>query len=397
MSIPPAEVTSRTIRIERWRAVLAGIYESAPSIFILLIVVRWFQGGPFEKSLIPAANPIGFLIAPLAIFLDRRFRSGPSRALSALYGGAALALLLASVVPVEGYFIALCVLAMVMHASGTTFVTSLYSANIPATIRGRSFAQFNLIRIATSIVFASGAGWMLSGRLHLYPVLMAVFALALAGSAWLVKLLPKVVVQYEQRSLLGCFAYLKTDRLLLDTSVAWMLLGFGNLMMVPLRVEYLANQRYGLNLSEAQIAILISTLPNLARLIGTPIWGRIFDTVNFFSLRMILNISFLVGTLAFFASGSMWVLMLSAVLIGFTTAGGDIAWSLWVTKFAPPERVSDYMAVHTFFTGIRGLIAPAVGFYMLEFVSMRALSWFSALLMALSVFVLWRTQRREAR
>jgi MFS family permease len=113
-----------------------------------------------------------------------------------------------------------------------------------------------------------------------------------------------------------------------------MLLGFGNLMMMPLRVEYLANHRYGLQLSEAQIALLISTLPNIARLIGTPLWGRIFDTMNFFSLRMVLNVSFLIGTLAFFASDSLALLALSAVLIGFTTAGGDIAWSLWVTKFA---------------------------------------------------------------
>ena len=39
-------------------------------------------------------------------------------------------------------------------------------------------------------------------------------------------------------------------------------------------------------------------------------------------------------------------------------AGADVAWSLWVTKFAPPERVADYMSVHTFFTGVRGFLAP---------------------------------------
>ncbi|NDF01570.1 MAG: hypothetical protein EB034_25395, partial [Verrucomicrobia bacterium] len=48
---------------------------------------------------------------------------------------------------------------------------------------------------------------------------------------------------------------------------------------------------------------------------------------------------------------------LGAVIFGVSNAGGDVAWSLWVTKFAPPERVADYMSVHTFFTGVRGVAA----------------------------------------
>ncbi len=79
------------------------------------------------------------------------------------------------------------------------------------------------------------------------------------------------------------------------------------------RLEYLANKEYGLNLSEFEIALLISTIPNAARLFGSMIWGRIFDVVNFFSLRIVLNISFLTGTLAFFARDSWIGLALSPV------------------------------------------------------------------------------------
>jgi MFS family permease len=58
--------------------------------------------------------------------------------------------------------------------------------------------------------------------------------------------------------------------------------------------------------------------------------------------------------------------VLAAVLFGISNAGGDVAWSLWVTKFAPPGRVADYMSVHTFFTGVRGLLAPVVAFVLIE-------------------------------
>ena len=45
--------------------------------------------------------------------------------------------------------------------------------------------------------------------------------------------------------------------------------------------------------------------------------------------------------------------------------GGNLSWSLWVTKFATKERTAAYMSVHTFLTGIRGFAAPFLGFYLL--------------------------------
>lgn len=63
-------------------------------------------------------------------------------------------------------------------------------------------------------------------------------------------------------------------------------------------------------------------------------------------------------------SDSLGGLALGAVIFGVANAGGDVAWSLWVTKFAPPERVADYMSVHTFFTGVRGVAAPLIAFHL---------------------------------
>jgi len=56
-------------------------------------------------------------------------------------------------------------------------------------------------------------------------------------------------------------------------------------------------------------------------------------------------------------------MVIGAIIYGISNAGGDVAWSLWVTKFAPPDRVADYMSVHTFLTGVRGVLAPVVAFY----------------------------------
>ena len=60
-----------------------------------------------------------------------------------------------------------------------------------------------------------------------------------------------------------------------------------------------------------------------------------------------------------------------------------MAWGLWVTKFAPPERVADYMSVHTCFTGVRGVVAPVVAFYLVSDLPLNVLGWISVGLIAI--------------
>jgi MFS family permease len=100
--------------------------------------------------------------------------------------------------------------------------------------------------------------------------------------------------------------------------------------------------------------------------------------MNFFALRVTLNIGFAAGILAFFTSASPAGLVLGAVVFGISNAGGDVAWSLWVTKFAPAGRVADYMSVHTFLTGVRGVLAPMFAFYAVNQLSPGTLATISS-------------------
>jgi hypothetical protein len=61
---------------------------------------------------------------------------------------------------------------------------------------------------------------------------------------------------------------------------------------------------------------------------------------------------------------------------------------LWVTKFAPPERVADYMAVHAFFTGVRGVVAPLVAFQLVTVLPVHLLAWISGALIVCGTLVL---------
>ena len=48
--------------------------------------------------------------------------------------------------------------------------------------------------------------------------------------------------------------------------------------------------------------VLTGVVPNLARLCMSPIWGWLFDHMNFFALRVTLNLGFALGILTFFLS-----------------------------------------------------------------------------------------------
>jgi MFS family permease len=120
----------------------------------------------------------------------------------------------------------------------------------------------------------------------------------------------------------------------------------------------------------------------------SPVWGHLFDRMNFFALRVTLNIGFAIGILTFFVSNSFSGLVIGAIIFGISNAGGDVAWSLWVTKFAPPGRVADYMSVHTFFTGVRGVLAPLVAFTLVTRLSLEMLAGISAALIVAASLLL---------
>jgi MFS family permease len=246
-----------------------------------------------------------------------------------------------------------------------------------------------MVRIASTAAFSKLAGDWLSGHMQRFPLLLGLFGTALAVASFCLWRCPTHPIPPDESAHpLRSLRFIKEDAIFRRTLICWMLMGFANLMMIPLRVEYLGNPKYQQHLTVATIALLTGVIPNLARLALSPVWGHLFDRMNFFALRVTLNIGFAIGILAFFTSNSMAGMIAGAIVFGISNAGGDVAWSLWVTKFAPPERVADYMAIHTSLTGLRGVLAPLVAFYMVTRLSLGVLAFISTGLIVLATLLL---------
>lgn len=402
------ERTAQTFRYEKWRALASGVLETAGTTFLLLIAVRWFHAGSLAKALVATGASVGLMLAPAVVSLVERRQWATARASSWIAWIGAGAFLIAAAFPVLPVFVAGAVTGMACASALVPLMTHVYQQNYPETRRGLLFSRTVMVRIAAAVVFGELAGrWIsppdagawygrfMGGGIENFRWLLGCFAAAQVLAALSLTRVPSMPLSATDGShpfkALRCVRH---DRLFRITLLSWMFLGFGNLMMVPLRVEYLANTpKYGVTLHGAAltagaIALLTSVLPNLARLLLNPLWGWLFDRVNFFAMRITLNLGFMLGILSFFTTGSFWGLIAGAVFYGVSIAGGDVAWSLWVTKFAPPERVADYMAVHTFFTGVRGVVAPVVAFQAAGVLTLNTLGWISAALVLIGSLLL---------
>ena len=367
------------------RAVVTGILETAPTTFLLLIAVRWFETGPTAKALLAGGGSFGLFLTPLAVYLVSHLGLKASQAAAGGLALSALATLAAVIFPGPGMFVLFNVVALACANSCVPLFTQIYHENYPDHLRGRLFARSYNVRILSSILFGALAGLALSGRLQYFQILLAVYALCFAYSSWCMAQIPSSALnQGRGETLTGGFRFIFEDSFFRNTLICWMVMGFGNLMMWPLRVEYLAAGKYGLKLSTTEIALLVSVIPNIARMLMNPLWGRLFDRISFKHIRLAANLGFAVGILAFFFSDSMVGLCLGAVCYGIGNAGGDITWNLWITKCAPVSRAATYMSVHTCLTGFRGVLAPLVAFHLITGMSITSVAWISAGLIVFS-------------
>ena len=187
---------------------------------------------------------------------------------------------------------------------------------------------------------------------------------------------------------LGNLKYAFKDKEFGYVLLTWFIMGFANLWVLPLRVDYVTSSTYGIEGSAMFVAIIITVIPDFMRLVFIPLWARLFDKMNFIVLRMILNTTFGLGIALFFLTKDTYIIAAGSALIGIAFAGGSVAWNLWVTKYSPPGKVTAYMSVHVGLTGIRGTIGPLVGFWAVGYLGPFNIGMISFALMIVATVML---------
>ena len=390
--------TRRTFGLDLARAIPLGIVETLFQTFAVLVLIKHFESGQMTKASLLALSKVG-LIASFAIVPLLRWLGWKTTTLSgALNLVATAGIAAAAISRSETTFIASLALAAIAFMLQIPLLTHVYRANYPSERRGQLFGLSATARGLAAALFALWAGRYLESDISRYQPLMWLFVACGLISSLTLFLTPPPPPPAGGVKLFDAFTWLKRDRVFRNLIICWFIVGTANLTGVALHVEWLANPKTGLGYDEFKVSFISVTLLVTAKLSTTFLWARLFDRINFFLMRLILNFLFAAAVLLIFATDNLWVIGLGFIVQGFAFAGGNIAWSLWVTKVAPAEHVAEYMSVHTFTTGVRGVFAPFLGFWLITVTSPIYIAIGAAVLMLLSgLFILPEVRLRPRR
>jgi hypothetical protein len=367
LDVQRSKFANATYRNDLLRAPFAGILEAGWTTFALVIAIRYFDAGETQKAFIAGSGPIGFLLTPITLYLAAHLRATPGRSCALIFAVAAVLLVGAGLASSLLLFTLFAVTSQMAAVQQGPLMLQIYTENYTRSERGSRMTWPFILTAAFSIGFAVAGGRVLDQRLEAYHLIFLVMMLSAAISSAACLRLPSSPLSREH---VGKpwqnFSLIWKDRFFGFVLGCWMLLGLGNLIALPIRVDYLANPEYGINASNTAIAIIMLVVPSAARILSTKMWGHFFDRLHFVTTRNLLNLLFLASIGLFFFTTNIYVIGLAMAFQGLAFGGGKIFWSLWVTKIAPEQKASSYMSIHMALTGLRGTLAPFIGYYILS-------------------------------
>lgn len=175
--------------------------------------------------------------------------------------------------------------------------------------------------------------------------------------------------------------------------------GMGFIMMQPIIPIYLVDK---LNLSYTNNFLAKGVLSQVGLLLLSPIIGKIHDRMHpfkfisrSFALLMVFPLLFVVSSLWGGESIIPVVIVFVAYFIfGVAMTAVNVSWNMSSIYFAGKDDASMYQSVHVTMTGIRGLIAPMLGFALLRIFNITAVFVVAAGFLAWAAIISYRDYKR---
>ena len=391
---PDPKTTKKAFWIEMIRSGPIGMLEFLFVPLAGLVALKYYNASDWQKAFLLSISEAGLIATFIIVPLIRRLKWQATHAASifSLLGAAGIAFTAAYSDSLISYMAGLGFAFFILMLP-LPLITQIYRTNFPEARRGKILAIASILRGIIGIAFAWKAGQWIDSDIENFKPLLWVFVCVSLLNAIAFWLMPKVETAKGSTNPFSAFKWLKRDKKFRTLIVSWMLMGLGNLTALKIWTEYFANDQYGNGFSAFEVTLLTFIIPQSVKILFTYPWGWLFDRMNFYLLRIILNVLFGAAIIVVFYGQTFWVIAIGTGLQGLAFAGGSIAWMLWVTKIAPPEHTAEYMSIHTFTTGLRGVIAPALGFYLLVTIG-DSIAIFSTILIILASVVIIPEYRR---
>ena len=233
----------------------------------------------------------------------------------------------------------------------------------PIEQRGRILAAVRAGLVALSLVLTPLAGWVLDQ--WGYRVLLPLAGFSGIGSSLiffgLMRKIPALNLKQESRPM-PPLEILRRDTRMRYYLAGLFLFGLGLLMSSPLFPIIQADR---LNLTYSAIGLL-GFVQSLFWFLGYVFGGHIVDRLGGFrSLQIVFAINAIV-ILPYIWATQGWMLIPSFIAAGLVTAGADLTILYTISRIAGPEKTPAYAALNSTVAGLRGLLGPIFGTYLVS-------------------------------
>lgn len=389
----------RTFGLELVRSIPQGFIETAGSTFAMYIAIRVFGAPVWMKMVIAGAASFGLLFSLFTVQIVRRLGCSVNAASIFIWCMSAIGFATSAMAgdSIEIYLAGIC-LAAVMMTVGSPLISQIYRKHYPNKVRGKLFSMAGVVRAMTGAAAGIGVGLWLANKGDDFHNLFWFYSACCLMMAACVFSMARVKLRKTKRlKLFDAFQHVSQDKAFRKLLFCWMLLGMGNLLSFALFVDYISNPVYGFELDASKAGFITSTIPMLALIVCMVPWGMVFDRLPFYRVRVMVNAFFFIGILIFFLGGSYLALCIGMVFHGIGRSGGNILWSLWVTRFSSEDNVGEYMSVHSSLTGVRGVLAPVIAFAVAGWMGPGVVAIGGAALILISSLLLIPELKAEAR
>jgi hypothetical protein len=355
-----------TYRYDCLRGLFQGLLDAAWMTFLVLIAIRCFNASATIKACIVSAGFWGYFCNPVMMKVAKLTGFKNSTLAGLYYIASGLLMLLAASTPYLWVYTSLVIVWQFVSCQVGPIMIQTYAENYEKHERGQRCSTTFLFAAIMGSVFSYCGGRLLDSRLAYYSWILIAIGLGSFMAAFFVMKIPSNPLKMQSSgNIRKSLSLFWKDKLFGWISLAWTLMSLGQWMISPLRIEYMANPQYGCSASNKEIAIITFIVPAISQIVSLKVWGYAFDKINFIFLRIIINLCAMLGILIFFHSTDLLVLGIATALMGFSSGGSMLTSNIWVTKIATKENVSSYMSAHVWVSGLRGLLAPFLGFFFL--------------------------------
>jgi MFS family permease len=351
---PVSDQVRHDFRLDLIGSMLFGIFNG--SVISYLYVVGTTIGvSPVGISFLVAMPAVGSILA-LPVSLAIRGPGGRRFMFIAWTAGrAAMLLTVLSSAPL--LYLVLASIYQVSSNIASPFYAAMMERIYPREFRGRLMSSVRIgsgaITTLTSLVVAALLG---SFKVRFGLIFAVGGILSLLSVVTFTRVKVGESKPRPRRSLRQAFAILKRNPPFAEYQLAVFIMGFGNIIagtLYPLVVVHKLHAGYG-------AFGILTVCSALGYLLSFFTWGRVVDRKGPLFTMLLTGIGATAGPAVMLIAPGVYWLIPVALLAGINNAGFELGMYSSVIHFAresPPE-VPNYMAMHMYFSGLRGITAP---------------------------------------